>query len=153
MTRDEHYRPAAVAFEVHGCLDPPMSADGATHLFNSIIGDVTRSCVQAGSWMVGHVKAAVEGGGGFLSISSTTDDGKVRNRENLSGELDDYRFSANVIVYGITEDQVTEIFLQRLKESLPSAMVQVVREEGCDDPDCHDPACRDPGHRRIIPLS
>ncbi|MFA7341895.1 MAG: hypothetical protein WCY65_01825 [Candidatus Methanomethylophilaceae archaeon] len=153
MTQEEHYRPAAVAFEVRGRLEPPMPPEKATQLFNDIIGDVTRACVQAGSWMVGHVKAAVEGGAGFLSISSTTDDGKVRNRESLSGDLQDYNFSANVIVYGISEEQVTDIFLRRLKTSLPDALVQVIREEGCDDPECHDPACRDPGHRRIIPLS
>jgi hypothetical protein len=153
MTEEQGYQPAAVAFEAQGRLEPVLDAEAATELFNGLIRSVTQACVEAGSWMIGHVKATLEGDGDLLSISATTDDGKIRNRERLSGPLKDYRLTANVIVYGIGEDVVEKIFLDQMDEKLPGTDVQVVREEGCEDPSCQDPHCRDPSHRRIIPLS
>lgn len=153
MTFDEDYQPAALTFEANGRMDPALSAEDATALFNGIVGDLTRASAKAGAWMIGHVKAVlVAEPGGMLTISSTTEDGKVRNRETLGGPVEDYAFRANVIVYGISEEQVLEVSKDYLREALPQAVIQMIGED-CEDPECDDPDCHDPSHRVIIPIS
>lgn len=153
MTKDIDYIPTAVAFSIVGESKKGCEATKATALFNNLMGEVTRNCVQSGSWMIGHVKAALNSDAGFISISSTTDDGKVRNRGELKGTMHHFDFTANVIVYGLNEDQVTDIFQKEAAKVLPNSIVEVIVDPGCEDPGCQDPLCRDPGHRTpIIPL-
>ena len=105
MTQDEDYIPAAVAFELSGESKEGYEAVEAILLFNDLIGAVTRKCVEVGSWMIGHVKATLNCDAGFISISSTTDDGRVHNRGELKGTMHRFDFVANVIVYGLSESR------------------------------------------------
>lgn len=153
MTQDVNYIPAAVAFNILGERHEGWGAANATILFNNLIGEVTRKCVQAGSWMIGHVKASLDSDAGFISMSSTTDDGNVRNRGELKGTMHRFDLTVNVIVYGLSEEQVKDIFLIEAGKALPGSAVEVIIDPGCEDPACQDPLCQDPRHRTpIIPL-
>jgi len=151
MTSDEDFIPAAIAATVNGSL-PPMTADEANSLFSNMLHHVALDCVDAGSWMIGHIKMNVRSGDDFLSVSVTTDDGNVRNRAVFTGSVSDYSLTVNVIVYGLERRKTAEILVSNLKKVLADVNITVHSEVGCEDPKCGDPLCRDKDHKRIIPL-
>ena len=152
MTSDEDLIPAAIAAVASGSLLQVANADDANRIFSSIIENVAKDCVKAGSWMIGHIKANVRSGGELLSVSSTTDDGNVRYRYSFKKDVKDYSMTVNVIVYGIERHTAAEILISNMRKALDNVDIQVRSETGCEDPECGDPMCRDEGHRRIIAI-
>jgi hypothetical protein len=152
MTEDEQFIPSAIAATVSGRLPDEMDAKDANGLFGSMLSSVTKDCVKAGSWMIGHIKANVRSGNEFLSMSSTTDDGDVRMRYSFTKSVKDYSMTVNVIVYGVERHSVAGILVSNVRQTLGSADIEVHSEVGCEDPECHDPMCQDKDHKRIITI-
>ncbi len=141
MTAEKEFIPTALAVELNGAVEPAMAGPEAEAMFSSFLRDVTLGAVEAGAWSIGHVKAVVECGDAFMSLSSTTDDGNVRAKGNL-GEVSSYSMTVNVIVYG-PEAEALERMLLAKTSGLPGSLeVEFHRASGCDDPECFDPFCR-----------
>ena len=152
MTSDQEFIPSAIAATLSGSFSPPLSADNANEIFSKFLSKVTTDCAEAGAWMIGHIKANVRSGDGFLSISSTTDDGNVRRRLSFTDTVKEYSMTVNVIVYGIDRQTTAKILVSDVKEMLPCDDVVVHSEIGCEDPDCEDPMCRNEDHKRVIDI-
>jgi hypothetical protein len=152
MTSDEEFIPSAIAATASGSFRPPMNAGDANELFSSMLRSVAVDCVKAGAWMIGHIKANIRSGDGFLSISSTTDDGNVRARSVLTDDVKEYSMTVNVIVYGIDRRKAAEILIANVRMMLGDVRTEVHSEVGCEDPDCGDPMCQDKDHKRVITI-
>ena len=153
MTEDGQFIPSAIAATAKGSLRRVLSAGDANELFSSMLRRMTLDCVEAGSWMIGHIKANVRSGDEMLSMSSTTDDGNVRLRYSFGKDVKDYAMTANLIVYGVERHKAAEIFVTNVKRTLGDAETEVHSEIGCEDPGCSDPMCSDAGHERIIKIT
>ncbi|MCL2607180.1 MAG: hypothetical protein FWD92_01295 [Methanomassiliicoccaceae archaeon] len=151
MTSDEDFIPSAIAATVSGSL-PSMNAEDANSLFSEMLHHVAVDCVNAGSWMIGHIKANVRSGDDFLSISVTTDNGNVRSRAAFTEIVNNYSMTVNVIVYGLERKKVAEILVSNLRKILADVDITVHSQVGCEDPGCGDPLCQDENHKRIIPV-
>ena len=152
MTSEKEFIPSAIAATVSGSFPSSVSAEDANGMFSRMLSKVTTDCAEAGAWMIGHIKANVRSGEGFLSISSTTDDGNVRARATFTDPVKDYSMTVNVIVYGIDRRKTAEILVSNVKSTLSSAEIEVHSEVGCEDPDCEDPMCQDKDHKRVITI-
>jgi len=152
MTADKEFIPSAIAATVSGSFPSAIGADDANTMFSRMLSKVTVGCAEAGAWMIGHIKANIRSGNGFLSISSTTDDGNVRARAEFTDPVKDYSMTVNVIVYGIDRRRTAEILVSNVKDMLPFAEIEVHSEVGCEDPDCEDPMCQDKDHKRVITI-
>jgi len=152
MTSDQEFIPSAIAATLSGSFSAPMSADDANGLFSKFLSKVTTDCAEAGAWMIGHIKANVRSGEGFLSISSTTDDGNVRMRLSFTGPVKEYSMTVNVIVYGVDRQTTAKILVSDVKGMLACDNIVVHSEIGCEDPECEDPMCRNEDHKRVITI-
>jgi hypothetical protein len=152
LTSDQEFIPSAIAATLSGSFPSTVNADDANGLFSKLLSKVTIGCAEAGAWMIGHIKANIRSGEGFLSISSTTDDGNVRMRSAFTGPVKDYSMTVNVIVYGIDRQTTAEILVSDVKEMLACENAVVHSQIGCEDPDCGDPMCRDEDHKRVITI-
>ena len=150
MTSDKEFIPSAIAATISGSFSSPISAEDANTLFSNMLSKVTVGCTEAGAWMIGHIKANVRSGDGFLSISSTTDDGNVRARAAFTDPVEEYSMTVNVIVYGIDRRRTAEILVSNAKSILECEEIEVHSEVGCEDPGCNDPMCQDKDHTRVI---
>ncbi|HIJ00864.1 MAG: hypothetical protein PWQ88_302 [Candidatus Methanomethylophilaceae archaeon] len=144
MTEEKEYIPTALAADIQGAFDFPVAGEEAAKVFSTFISDLVKASVKAGAWSIGHIKAVVESGAGFLMLSSTTENGKVRCRGELN-RVEDYSMTVNVIVYGADPLRLEEMFVA-LVETLPHAQVDIIPAEGCDDPNCFDPFCHRHDH-------
>jgi len=152
LTSDAEFIPSAIAATLTGSFPAPVSADDANEIFSKLLSKVTIGCAEAGAWMIGHIKANVRSGEGFLSISSTTDDGNVRMRSAFTDPVKEYSMTVNVIVYGIDRQRTAEILVSNVEGMLECENMIVHSEIGCEDPDCNDPMCRNEEHRRVITI-
>ncbi len=141
MTAEKEFIPTALAVEMSGTVDPAMEGPEAETMFSSFIRELTRGAVEVGAWSIGHVKAVVESGDGFVSLSSTTDDGNVRAKGALGG-ISTYSMTVNVIVYGPESEPLERMLLAKTAELPGKLEVEFHRASGCDDPACFDPFCR-----------
>ena len=152
MTADKEFIPSAIAATVTGSFPSAISADDANDMFSLLLHDVTIGCVEAGSWMIGHIKANVRSGNELLSVSCTTDNGNVRRRYVFAGSVKGYSMTVNVIVYGIERHRTAEILVLNVKKVLGDVHIEVHSEVGCEDPKCEDPMCQDKDHKRVIDI-
>ena len=152
MTADKEFIPAAIAATAGGSFASHMSADGANALFAGMLRNIVLGCVDAGSTMIGHIKANIRSGDELLAMSSTTDDGNVRCRYKFSKGVKDYTMTVNVIVYGIERRTAAEILARSVKDVLGNADLKIHSEVGCEDPECNDPMCQRDEHKRIITI-
>lgn len=152
MTEDVNMIPSAIAATAKGSLPIATNAEAANRLFSDMLKAVTKDCVKAGSWMIGHIKANVRTDNELLSMSSTTDDGNVRSRCSFTKGVKDYSMTVNVIVYGVERHKVAEILVSDMKKALGDIEITVHSEMGCEDPGCNDPVCQDKDHKRVITL-
>jgi len=152
VTSDAEFIPAAIAATATGSFASLMKADGANALFGKMLRGIAVGCVNAGSAMIGHIKANVRANDEFLSMSSTTDDGNVRFRYRFTKDVKDYTMTVNVIVYGIERHKAAEILVSNMKGTLGNVNVEIHSEIGCEDPECGDPMCQRDEHKRIITI-
>ncbi len=145
MTEDKEYIPTPLAADISGSFSPPLEGLEAGMRFEELLKALTLGSVEAGAWSIGHVKGVVEAEDGFMSMSSTTDDGKVRSKGEL-GPTGDWTMTVNVIVFGPDADELETMLLDKVSALLPGSEVEVYHAEGCEDPDCFDPFCRRPEH-------
>ena len=148
MTAEREDLPSAVAADIKGDFRPPLTADEANLRFTGFLADVTRDCAKAGAVMIGHVKANARSGKEMLSMNSTTEDGNVRTRSKFTSDVKEYTMTINVIIYGITEEIISQI-LDRRCTILGRNSIKVYSDTGCKDPKCNDPACKLDAHRII----
>jgi len=148
MTSVKEDLPSAVAANIKGTFAKETKAPDAETMFAGFMSETVRDCVRAGAAMIGHVKANIRSGNEFLSISSTTDDGNVRNRKGFSSDVKDYEMTVNVIVYGIDEVMISKI-LETRRRDLGKNSMTIYSDTGCKDPECEDPDCIDRAHRLI----
>lgn len=142
MTSDPGFVPAVASFAFEGELDGE-TAEGALRIFSDALSQATLECVRRGAAAIGHDKMNVEAGGGMLSLSCTTEDGRVRSRGGLPAPVRGYRGALNVIVYGISSEDA-EAAAEPVLLGLPGvACVQCAgRGHACGDPRCSDPSHR-----------
>jgi len=152
VTSDKEFIPAAIAATGKGSFASSKSAEAANSLFIGMLRDIALGCVNAGSTMIGHIKANIRSGGELLAMSSTTDDGNVRSRYTFAKEVKDYTMTVNVIVYGIERYKAAEILVSNVKKALSNVDIEVHSEVGCEDPECNDPLCQRDEHKRIITI-
>jgi hypothetical protein len=78
-------------------------------MMGGVISKVTVRCFEEGAKLIGHVKGMVESeDGGFLAISSTTEDGRVQTKGDLEGGRK-LQMVINVIIYGLNVHKVEHI--------------------------------------------
>lgn len=145
MTVDKEFIPTPLAADLKGVFSPSVPGTEAAQRFTGFLKALTLGAVDAGAWSIGHVKAVVEAGDGFMSMSSTTDDGNVRSKGEL-GTVEDWTMTVNVIVFGPDAEDLEDMLMEKAGSAFPGAEVNVYHAEGCDDPDCFDPFCRRPEH-------
>jgi hypothetical protein len=146
MTTVEEDLPGTVAATITGTMG--TSAEGASSKFKEFLSQVTVGCAESGALMIGHVKANVRSGDEIMSFNSTTDDGKVRVRTELSMPVKDYEMTINVIVYGLKENVISQVLMSKIS-ILGEPKVKIYSDTGCTDPKCSDPDCVDQKHRVI----
>ena len=146
MTTVEEDLPGTVAATITGIMN--ASAEDAGNKFKEFLSQVTRGCSEAGALMIGHVKANVRSGDDMMSFNSTTDDGKVRVRTELSEPVREYEMTINVIVYGLKENVISQVMMSKIP-ILGEPKVKIYSDTGCTDPKCSDPDCADQKHRVI----
>jgi hypothetical protein len=146
MTTVEEDLPGTVAATITGTMN--ASAEESGNKFKRFLSEVTRGCAESGALMIGHVKANVRSGDDMMSFNSTTDDGKVRVRTELSNYVKDYEMTINVIVYGLKENVISQVLMSKIP-ILGEPKVKIYSDTGCTDPKCSDPDCADQKHRII----
>ncbi len=145
MTQDQEFIPTPLAADLNGTFSPALVGNEALQRFSDFLKALTIGAVDVGAWSIGHVKAVVEAGDGFLSMSSTTEDGKVRTKGELPS-VDEWTMTVNVIVFGPDADKLESMLMDKVDAVLPGSKVNVYHAEGCEDPECFDPFCRRPDH-------
>ncbi|MFA6710030.1 MAG: hypothetical protein WC067_02175 [Candidatus Methanomethylophilaceae archaeon] len=151
MTQDAEFIPTLAVIEIVGDLGG-MSAVEANRLFSGVISEIAVGCTSSGVGMIGHIKANFTTYDGMLSVSCTTDDGKVRSRSEFGSPVKGYRSIMNVIVYGIGYSHMCTVIDSAVKKIPGKKKVTKTGDAGCTDPHCKDPNCTDPTHRTVIRL-
>ncbi len=145
MTEDQEFIPTPLAADLKGFFSPSLEGKEAVQKFSDFLKALTLGAVDVGAWSIGHVKAVVEAGEGFVSMSSTTEDGNVRIKGELAS-VENWTMTVNVIVFGPDADDLEAMLMDKVEKILPGSEVSVYHAEGCEDPDCFDPFCRRPEH-------
>lgn len=152
MTQDEEFVPTIVVVQIKGNLGG-KDAEASKKIFSDTLSQIAIESAKNGATLIGHIKANFNAGdGGLLSISCTTDDGKIRMKTDLTGAVNEYISVMNVIVYGVDYDCLQKITDDALGSIPGTKNIEYIKESGCNDPDCHDPDCKDPDHRKIISI-
>ena len=151
MTQDAEFIPTLAAVEIVGDLGGLSPAE-ANRLFSGVISEIAIGCTSSGVGTIGHIKANFTTYEGMLSVSCTTDDGKVRSRSEFNAPVKGYRSVMNVIVYGIEYSKMCTVIDSAVKKIPGKKTVTKAKDSECTDPHCKDPNCTDPTHRSIIKL-
>lgn len=151
MAHDEEFDPTVLTATMTGYLG--MKADDANKIFSSLISRIAVGCVEKGAVMIGHIKANFVTDKGMLAVSCTTNDGATRCRSVFDKDVDSYKATFNVIVFGTEYDDMRSIVIREF-DSLPGKKSYKIieKEDSCHDPDCHDPDCHDHDHRHFVEI-
>ena len=145
MTRDEEFIPSVAVARFSGDLHG-MPAEEANTLLTKLLADISVDCGAEGG-IIGHNKANFRCGDDLLSISCTTDDGKVRSK-SLFAPVGEFTGVMDVIVYELDYSVMKGIVEERAK-ALPGVEVSVLENQlRCSDPNCKDPNCTNPEHMK-----
>lgn len=151
MTQEEEFIPTIAVVEIIGDLGGMSSAD-ANRLFSNVLSEIARGCISSGAKMIGHIKANFTTYDGMLSISCTTEDGKVRLKSEFHEPVKGYRSVMNVIVYGIDHSKMCTVIDSSLKKIPGKKVITKAKDYGCNDPGCKDPNCTNQMHRSFVRL-
>ena len=146
MTRDEEFIPSVAVARFSGDLHG-MPAEEANALLTKLLADISVDCGAEGG-IIGHNKANFRCGDDLLSISCTTDDGKVRSKSLFTAPVGGFTGVMDVIVYELDYSVMKGIVEGRSK-ALPGVEVSVLENQlRCSDPNCKDPNCTNPEHMK-----
>ena len=146
MTRDEEFIPSVAVARFSGDLHG-MPAEEANTLLTKLLADISVDCGAEGG-IIGHNKANFRCGDDLLSISCTTDDGKVRSKSLFVAPVGEFTGVMDVIVYELDYSVMKGIVEERAK-ALPGVEVSVLENQlRCSDPNCKDPNCTNPEHMK-----
>lgn len=151
MAHDEEFNPTVLTATMSGELG--KNANDANRIFSDVISHIAVGCVEKGAVMIGHIKANFVTDDGLLTVSCTTNDGVTRCRSVFDKDVDSYKATFNVIVFGTEYDDMKGIVIKEL-ESVPGRRSYKIieNEDSCHDPDCHDPNCHDHHHKNFIEI-
>ena len=146
MTRDEEFIPSVAVARFSGDLHG-MPAEEANTLLTKLLADISVDCGADGG-IIGHNKANFRCGDDLLSISCTTDDGKVRSKSLFAAPVGEFTGVMDVIVYELDYSVMKGIVEEHAK-ALPGVEVSVLENQlRCSDPNCKDPNCTNPEHMK-----
>jgi hypothetical protein len=140
LTHEDEILPEIVVAEISGDLNGASASQANTELCE-IVADLAKSCAAAGSTMIGHIKANFRSGSELLSVSCTTEDGKVGRKSQFISPVKAYTGVLNVIVYGLDHDDLEQVVEKTMDDF--GAKYEIVEQDG----ECHDPHCTDPMHK------
>ena len=146
MTRDEEFIPSVAVARFSGDLHG-MPAEEANTLLTKLLADISVDCGAEGG-IIGHNKANFRCGDDLLSISCTTDDGKVRSKSLFVAPVGEFTGVMDVIVYELDYSVIRGI-VEECAKALPGVEVSVLENQlRCSDPNCKDPNCTNPEHMK-----
>ncbi|MEM3058968.1 MAG: hypothetical protein QXN93_02660 [Methanomassiliicoccales archaeon] len=113
----------------------PKSGAEVEDLIKGIMSKCVVECVDAGATLIGHAKCIAESdNGNFMACSITSNDGKIRCRGVLQGEIRKVSLVINILLYGLKRAEIERIFETILWERIGPREFAVVIE----DIDVHD---------------
>ena len=127
----------AYAGDLRVTFKEPRTGEDIRKMMEAVISKVTVTCFEQGAKLIGHVKGIVQiEKGGFLTVSSTTEDGRVQSKGDLKGgtELD---MVINVIIYGLDVPKVEHIVKDVATEVIGKGFDLVSEEHHHHDDDEH----------------
>lgn len=99
----------------------PKTGVEVEDLIRGVMSECVLECVDAGATLIGHAKCIAESdNGNFMACSITSNDGKIRCRGVLRGEIRKVSLVINILLYGLRRTEIEGIFRTVLQERIGS---------------------------------
>jgi hypothetical protein len=108
---NHHMHPAVYARKMSTTFDAVIQDEELRFRVERFLTDLTRSLMNAGCELIGHIKGLIAAGvAGYLMFSVTSHDDPVSFKGELKTGITEASMTVNIIVYGLGPDAVETAF-------------------------------------------
>ncbi len=111
MSHHNDEKPTVFADSKHLVFIKSVSNDELKEIFSEFISDLTQKLKKSGCKIIGHIKGKLDAGeSGQIFFNVTTFEGEPRFQGELLETVSEAELVINIIVYGVTEKQVSGMY-------------------------------------------